>query len=129
MFRGRDLHLDIDVEAWLKGGGAKLGERGEVVGMLSNTELLDVPLSLAQCSLSTSYLLNVYNNEYNEHTLVMSFIFNNESHPNGFTSITHIQWSLSIKELRNNHNSLVRTLPIVQASMKQIWNEKTSLIN
>ena len=80
-----DLHLHIDVEARLKGGGAKLGERGEVVGTLSNAEPLDVPLSLAQCSLSTSYLLNIYNNGYNEHIIVMSFIFHNESHPNGFT--------------------------------------------
>ena len=46
---GRDLHLYIDVllEAWLKGGGAKLGEKRELVGTLSNAEPLDVPFSLS----------------------------------------------------------------------------------
>ena len=38
--------------AWLKGDAAKLWEWREVIGMLSNAELVDVPLkiSLAQCS-------------------------------------------------------------------------------
>ena len=118
---GGGLHLDIDVEEQLKGGGVKLGERGEVVGMLSNAELLDVPISLAQCSLSTSYLLNIYNNGYNEHIIVVSFIFQMNPTQMDSYSITRIQWSLSTKELRKNHKSLI---PIVQASMKRFGNEK-----
>lgn len=55
--RWRDLNINIDIEAWLEGGGAEGREGREVIGSFNGPKTLKVLFTCLKLPLSTSNFL------------------------------------------------------------------------